>query len=108
MTPGGGMFSVPSTRCFEPLFSGVTFRMNSAEGVGSDPRGRRTRASPSFFSSTRVLAPSDCAVQMAAERTTTTSGIIRFMGGSVYLDANSVNKRHNLVVGQFPFPQVRG
>ena len=94
ITPPGGMSSVPSTRCFEPLFWGVTFRMNSAVGMGSDPSGRRTRASPSFFSSTRVLAPSDCAAQMAAERTTTTSGIIRFILGTVYRDTKGVNKRH--------------
>jgi hypothetical protein len=78
----------------------------SAVGVGSDPRGRRTRASPSFFSSTRVLVPSDCAPQMAAESTTTTSDIIRFTVGSVYRDAKSVNTRHNFVVVQFEFPQT--
>ncbi len=93
--PPGGMSSVPSTRCFEPLFCGVTFRMNSAVGMGSDPSGRRTRASPSFFSSTRVLAPSDCAAQITVERATTTSGIIRFMLRSLYCDASSVNERDN-------------
>ncbi len=43
----------------EPLFCGVTFRMNSAVGMGSEPLGRRTRFSPPSFSSTRLLAALD-------------------------------------------------
>jgi hypothetical protein len=95
ISPPGGMSSAPSTRCFEPLLCGVTFRMNSPVGMGSEPSGRRTRASPSFFSSTRVLAPPDCAAQITVERATTTSGIIPFTLGSVYCDASSVNERDN-------------